>query len=98
MNFTNYEMKEYANDRLPFWCGVSNGFPHWHWHKAPELLFGLEGQSLVYCNDRYLRYRVSCYTHCFVMECLWASCNSFANPDWRTRCRNYYVWTDDFIT
>lgn len=52
MNFTNYEMKEYPNDRLPFWCGVSNGFPHWHWHKAPELLFGLEGQSLVYCNDR----------------------------------------------
>lgn len=52
MNFTNYEMKEYANDRLPFWCGVNDGFPHWHWHKAPELLFGLEGQSLVYCNDR----------------------------------------------
>lgn len=52
MNFTNYEMKEYPNDRLPFWCGVNDGFPHWHWHKAPELLFGLEGQSLVYCNDR----------------------------------------------
>ena len=52
MNFTNYEKKEYPNDRLPFWCGVNDGFPHWHWHKAPELLFGLKGQSLVCCNDR----------------------------------------------
>ena len=38
MNFTNYEIKEYPNDRLPFWCSVNDGFPHWHWHKAPELL------------------------------------------------------------
>ena len=52
IHYTNYEMPVYPNNRLPFWCGVNGGFPHWHWHKAPELLYGLTGQSLVYCNDR----------------------------------------------
>ena len=52
MSHVNFELPNYPNDRLPFQCNFCHGFPHWHWHKAPELLYGMEGQSLVYCNDR----------------------------------------------
>lgn len=52
MSHVNFELPNYPNDRLPFQCNFCHGFPHWHWHKAPELLYGMEGQSLVCCNDR----------------------------------------------
>lgn len=45
MSHVNFELPNYPNDRLPFQCNFCHGFPHWHWHKAPELLYGMEGQS-----------------------------------------------------